>query len=59
MAVGLAQVFASGHKNIDESLLGSMREHFTDRELVELVSFMGFMWAGGTFGSIFGIRPQE
>lgn len=57
LAVGLAQVFASDHKGIDASMLTVMLEHFTKEELVELVAFMGFMWAGGTFGKVFGIRP--
>ena len=59
LAVGLAQVFASDHKGIDESMLSTLKEHFTPAELVELVAFMGFMWAGGTFGHIFGITPLE
>lgn len=57
LAVGLAQVYASDHTGIDEKMLQVFREHFTDEELVELVAFMGFMWAGGTFGRIFGIKP--
>ncbi|HMM67288.1 MAG TPA: hypothetical protein PKC03_10130 [Dokdonella sp.] len=38
-------------------MLETLREHFSESELVELVAFMGFMWAGGTFGRIFGIQP--
>lgn len=38
----------------DEGMLNTMREHFTDPELVDLVAFMGFMWAGGTFGNVLG-----
>lgn len=57
LATGLAQVYASGHASIDAQMLNVLREHFTDPELVELVAFMGFMWAGGTFGKIFGIKP--
>jgi alkylhydroperoxidase family enzyme len=59
LAVGLAQVFASGHRNIDASSLEPLREHFTDAELVELVAFMSFMWAGGAFGNVLGIRPSQ
>jgi alkylhydroperoxidase family enzyme len=58
MAVGLAQVFALGHRNIDESLLKPMREHFSHAEVVELIAFMSFMWAGGMFGKVLGIEPQ-
>jgi len=57
LAVGLAQVFASGHRNIDDALIETMRQHFSDAELVELVAFMGFMWAGGAFGQVLGIQP--
>jgi hypothetical protein len=59
MAVGLAQVFASGHKNVDESILGPMREYFSNAELVELIAFMSFMWAGGMFGRVFGVEPAS
>ena len=58
MAVGLAPIFATGHKNIDDSLLESMRTHVSDHEIVEL-ALMSLMWAGGAFGNILGIRPQE
>ena len=57
LAVGLAQLFAADHRGIDEAQLVIMREHFSEPELVELVAFMGFMWAGGTFGKVFGIQP--
>lgn len=57
LAVGLAQVFASDHQGIDAPMLDTLREYFTESELVELVAFMGFMWAGGTFGRVFGIQP--
>lgn len=57
VAVGFAQLFASGHREISAAHLAEMRRHFSDPELVELVSFMSFMWAGGTFGSVFGIKP--
>ncbi len=57
LAVGLAQVYAADHAGIDARMLATLREHFSDEELVELVAFMGFMWAGGTFGKVFGIQP--
>jgi len=57
LAVGLAQVFASDHKGIDASMLDTMLEHYSREELVELIAFMAFMWAGGTFGKVFGIQP--
>lgn len=59
LAVGLAQVFATDHKGIDATMLGTMRESFTDAELVELVAFMSFMWAGGMFGKVMGVRPER
>lgn len=59
LAVGLAQLFAADHRDIDEAQLAIMREHFSEPELVELIAFMGFMWAGGTFGKVFGIQPIQ
>jgi alkylhydroperoxidase family enzyme len=58
LAVGLAQVFAADHKGITEPMLATMREHFSEAELVELVAFMGFMWAGGSFGRVLGVKPR-
>jgi alkylhydroperoxidase family enzyme len=57
LAVALAQGFAADHRSIEKSQLEVLREHFTDAELVELVAFISFMWAGGTFGKILGIQP--
>jgi alkylhydroperoxidase family enzyme len=59
LAVGIAQQFSQDHRSIDESMLKVAREHFSDAEIVELIAFMGFMWAGGTFGKILGIKPSE
>lgn len=59
LAVRLAQLFAADHRDIDETQLNLMREHFSEPELVELVAFIGFMWAGGTFGKIFGIQAIQ
>jgi alkylhydroperoxidase family enzyme len=59
MAIGLAQLYASGHKNIEPSHLAAMRDHFSEAEIVELVSFICFMWAGGAFGRIFGIQQLQ
>jgi alkylhydroperoxidase family enzyme len=59
LAVGLAQVFATDHREVDERMLQAMRAHFSEPELVELVAFMSFMWAGGTFGSVLGIQATE
>ena len=33
------------------------RDRFADAELCELIMFMGFMWAGGTFGAVLGLEP--
>ncbi|MEJ6006951.1 hypothetical protein WG899_15470 [Paucibacter sp. AS339] len=59
LAVGLAQLFAADHREINEAQINIMREHFSEPELVELIAFMGFMWAGGTFGKIFDIQPTQ
>ena len=59
LAVGFAQLFVAGHREIGAKQLQVLREHFTNEELVELIAFVSFMWAGGTFGSILGIKPGE
>jgi alkylhydroperoxidase family enzyme len=59
LAVGFAQLYTAGHKEIDASQLRVLRECFSDQELVELVAFVSFMWAGGTFGRILGITLNE
>ncbi|MDH4190042.1 MAG: hypothetical protein OEW21_07550 [Betaproteobacteria bacterium] len=59
LAVALAQAFAADHRTIDKLLIEVLREEFSDAELVELVAFMSFMWAGGTFGKVLGIRSAE
>jgi hypothetical protein len=56
-AVELAEHFARDHRSIDEMALARARDHFADAELCELVMFMGFMWAGGTFGAVLGLEP--
>lgn len=58
LAVGLAELFAIDHKSIGERQLDELRRCFTNAELVELVAFMGFMWAGGAFGAIMGVKPS-
>lgn len=57
IAVGFAQMVMVDHREIDRSAFSVLREHFTDAEIVELVSFISFMWAGGMFGKIMGIEP--
>jgi alkylhydroperoxidase family enzyme len=56
-AVELAEHFARDHRSIDEMALARARDHFADAELCELVMFMGFIWAGGTFGAVLGLEP--
>jgi len=55
--VELAEHFAGDHRSIDEGVLARARDHFADAELCELIMFMGFMWAGGTFGAVLGLEP--
>ena len=56
-AVELAEHFARDHRSVDEVVLTRARNHFADAELCELIMFMGFMWAGGTFGAVLGLEP--
>src|SRR5207245_9689479 len=57
-AVELAEHFARDHRSIDDAVLAGARDHFADAELCELIMFMGFMWAGGTFGAVLGLEPS-
>ena len=57
-AVELARLFALDHRTIDEATLARFRSMFSAAELAELLAFMGFMWAGGTFGAVLGLRPR-
>lgn len=59
LAVAYAEAFAADHRAIELSQIELLREHFTDPELVELVAFVSFMWAGGTFGKVLGIPPRH
>jgi alkylhydroperoxidase family enzyme len=59
LAVSLAATFAADHKAIGKPQLDVLSESFSAAELVELAAFISFMWAGGTFGRIFGIQPPE
>ncbi|MGM9516260.1 hypothetical protein ACS5PK_18565 [Roseateles sp. DB2] len=57
LAVAYAEAFAADHKAIEASQIHMLREHFSDAELVELVAFVSFMWAGGSFGRVLGVQP--
>lgn len=57
-AVELARLFAVDHRAIDDATLARFRSTFSAAELAELLAFMGFMWAGGTFGAVLGLRPR-
>ena len=58
LAIWYAEAFVADHKSIEPSQISVLRENFTDAELVELVAFVSFMWAGGTCGKVLGIQPQ-
>jgi alkylhydroperoxidase family enzyme len=57
LAVAFAQAYAQDHREISAAQIEVLRKHFSDPELVELVAFVSFMWAGGTFGKVLGIKP--
>jgi alkylhydroperoxidase family enzyme len=59
LAVAFAQAFSADHRAIGKMQVGVMREYFSDAELVELVAFISFMWAGGCFGKVLGIQAPE
>jgi alkylhydroperoxidase family enzyme len=57
IAVGFAQMVMVDFKGIESREFAVLQEHFSDAEIVELVSFISFMWAGGMFGKIMAIKP--
>jgi alkylhydroperoxidase family enzyme len=57
IAVGFAQMAMVDFKGIESREFAVPQEHFSHTEIVELVSFISFMWAGGMFGKIMGIKP--
>ncbi len=59
LALGFAQVFGSDHKGIDSKMLSTLREHFSEKELVELIAFMAFISAEQMFGAVFGLQPAQ
>jgi alkylhydroperoxidase family enzyme len=42
LAIDFAERFATDHTGIDDAMWTSLREHFTDTELVELTMTVGF-----------------
>ena len=57
LAAKAAAIADEGPIEIIEAVLARARDHFADAELCELIMFMGFMWAGGTFGAVLGLEP--
>lgn len=57
MAVAFAQAYVADHRDISDPQIEILRQSFSDAEVVELVAFVSFMWAGGTFGKVLGIKP--
>lgn len=58
-AVELTNIFALDHRDIDDKILARYETIFSENELVELMLYMGFIWAGGTFGAVMGLQPRE
>lgn len=59
IAVAFAQAYVADHRDISEAHIDILRESFSDAEVVELVAFVSFMWVGGTFGKVLGIKPPS
>jgi hypothetical protein len=58
-AVELAHIFAVDHRDIDDKILARYKSLFSESELAELMLYMDFMWAGGTFGAVMGLQARE
>lgn len=59
LAVACAEACAHDHREISPAQVRVMREHCSDPELVEPAALIAFVWAGGTFGKVLGIEPQQ
>lgn len=58
-ALLFAQRFALNHQEIDKNYIESMKQYFSEGELVELIAFCSFISAAQRFGASLGLKPQQ
>lgn len=58
-ALRLANKFALDHLSIDREEITRLKEHFSDRELVELLAFCSFVSAAQKFGACLGLQAAN
>ena len=60
LAVAFAQMVAEDHRDVRDAHFDDLREHFSDEEIVELVSFICLVSiAGQMFGSVMGLEAAD
>lgn len=55
IATAFADLFAIDHKTIQEAHFDLLREHFTEIEISELISFISFITASQRFGKVMNL----
>lgn len=58
LAVEFAERFALAHTEIGDELIGRMREHFDDAEIVELSATVGFCMGIGRIYTVLDIAHE-
>jgi alkylhydroperoxidase family enzyme len=60
LAVAFAQMIAEDHHDVRDAHFDDLREHFSEEEIVELVSFICLVAiAGQLFGSVMGLEAAD
>jgi alkylhydroperoxidase family enzyme len=60
LAVAFAQMVAEDHRDVRDAHFDDLRKHFSEEEIVELVSFICLVAiAGQMFGSVMGLEAAD
>lgn len=57
LAVALADMIATDHRQIDASVMEALRAEFSEPELVELLTSLCFKYCSNIFGSMMDLAP--
>jgi len=57
LAVAFAQLLATDHSQITAETFDLLREEFSEEEIVELVAWLCFKFAGNLFGAVMNVEP--
>ena len=59
LAGDFADRFATDHHSIDDELMASLRDHFTDVEIVELTALCAMTLGNGRFFTVLGVEADD